>query len=97
MAYNGVVWTKELERELYSPEEIEKNNLQARLICEVIDARRSLGLSQRELEKRSGLTQSAIARLENGTSSPTLETLFKVLLPLGKTLAVVPLEDQKSA
>ena len=97
MADNGVVWTKELERELYSPEEIEKNNLQARLICEVIDARRSLGLSQRELEKRSGLTQSAIARLENGTSSPTLETLFKVLLPLGKTLAVVPLENQKSA
>lgn len=91
MAKNGVEWSKELERELYSPEEIEENNLQARLICELIEARQAQGISQRDLEEISGVTQSAIARLEKGTSSPTLDTLFKVLVPMGKTLAIVPI------
>lgn len=97
MAKNGVEWSAELERELFTPQEIEENNFQAKLICEMINARLEEGLSQRELQERSGLTQSAIARLERGASSPTLDTVFKVLVPLGKTLAVVPLEKQRSA
>ena len=85
------VWDEELERELCTPEEIEENNLQARLMCELIEARQKQGLSQRELEALSGVTQPAIARLERGTASPTLDTLFKILVPLGKTLAIVPI------
>ena len=91
MAQNGIEWTDELERELYTPEEIEENNLQARLMCELISARQERGISQRELEALSGVTQSAIARLEGGAASPTLDTLFKILVPLGKTLAIVPI------
>ena len=94
MAKNGVEWSKELEREMYTPEEIEENNLQARLICELIEARQAQGISQRDLEEISGVTQSAIARLEKGTSSPTLDTLFKVLVPMGKTLAIVPIQTK---
>jgi predicted XRE-type DNA-binding protein len=88
------VWDEELEKELFTPEEIEENNLQARLMCELIEARQKQGLSQRELETLSGVTQPAIARLESGAASPTLDTLFKILVPLGKTLAIVPITSK---
>lgn len=94
MAKNGIEWTEALERELYTPEQIEENNLQAKLICALISARQAEGISQRDLERLSGITQPAIARLEKGISSPTLDTLFKVLVPLGKTLEIVPLNSK---
>jgi len=50
MAKNGIEWTDELERELCTPEEIEENNLQARLMCEIIETRQKQELSQHELE-----------------------------------------------
>ena len=36
----------------------------------------------------SGVKQPVIARMENGTSSPQLDTVLKVLAPLGKTLYI---------
>lgn len=91
---NGVKWNPDLESELFFPEEIAENNLQAALICELVSARQAQGLSQRELEAMSGVKQSAIARVESGNASPTLDTLFKLLVPLGKTLAIVPISAQ---
>ena len=41
-----------------------------------------------------GERQPIIARMEKGSTSPQLETILKVLAPLGKTLAVVPLESK---
>ena len=90
---NGVKWDEALERELFTPEEIEENNLQAKLMCELIEARQAQGLTQRALSEKSGLTQSAIARLEKGEASPTLDTLFKVLVPMGMTLTIVPIKN----
>jgi DNA-binding XRE family transcriptional regulator len=95
MRKSGIEWTEALEKELYTPEEIEENNLQAKLLCELIDARQARGISQRDLEELCGITQSAIARMERGASSPTLDTLFKVLVPLGKTLAIVPIPSDQ--
>ena len=40
----------------------------------------------------SGVKQPVIARMKNGTSVPNLNTILKLLAPLGKTLAIVPLE-----
>ena len=42
----------------------------------------------------SGVKQPVIARMESGATSPQLETILKVLAPLGKTLAVVPLKSK---
>jgi len=43
MVNNGIEWTEELEKELCTPEEIEENNLQARLMCEIVDAQQERG------------------------------------------------------
>jgi transcriptional regulator with XRE-family HTH domain len=45
--------------------------------------REELGLSQRSLARRSGLTQAAISRIERGRSSPNWETVSALLLAMG--------------
>ena len=35
-----------------------------------------------------------ISRIEKGVASPTLDTLLKLLTPLGKTIAIVPIESK---
>jgi DNA-binding XRE family transcriptional regulator len=60
------------------------------LIGKLIEARERQGLSQRELARLSGVKQPAIARMESMKSTPQIDTLFKVLQPLGYTLTIVP-------
>ena len=62
------------------------------LIGKLIEAREEKGLSQRDLAEISGVKQPAIARLESMRSTPQIDTLFKVLSPLGYTLSIVPAE-----
>ena len=89
----GGTWD-ELERELFTPEEIAASDLRVALIGELIKARQEKGISQKKLEELSGVKQPVIARMEKGSTSPQLETDLKVLAPLGKTLAVVPIEQR---
>ena len=89
----GGTWD-ELERELFTPEEIAASDLRVALIGELIKARQERGISQKKLEELSGVKQPIIARMEKGSTSPQLETVLKVLAPLGKTLAVVPIEQR---
>ena len=79
---------------LLTPEETAESDLRVALIGELIKARQEKGLSQKKLEELSGVKQPVIARMEKGLTSPQLDTILKVLAPLGKTLAVVPLEKQ---
>ena len=83
----------EVEKELFTPEEIAESDLSVALIGELIKARQEKGISQKKLEELSGVKQPIIARMERGITSPQLDTILKVLAPLGKTLAVVPLEQ----
>lgn len=79
---------------LLTDEEIAESNLRVALIGELIKARKEKGISQKQLEKLSGVKQPIIARMEKGNTSPQISTLLKVLAPLGKTLAVVPLKPE---
>jgi ribosome-binding protein aMBF1 (putative translation factor) len=79
---------------LLTPEEVAESNLRVALIGELIKARQEKGLSQKKLEELSGVKQPVIARMEKGTTSPQLDTILKVLAPLGKTLAIVSLDGQ---
>ena len=86
----------EVERELFTPEEIAESNLRVALIGELIKARQEKGISQKKLEELSGVKQPIIARMERGSTSPQIDTVLKVLAPLGKTLAIVPLEKEQT-
>ncbi len=62
------------------------------LIERLSEARHQAGISQKQLEETSGVKQPVIARLECGDTNPQLETLLRILLPLGKTLGIIDLE-----
>ncbi|KAB5106953.1 helix-turn-helix transcriptional regulator [Bacteroides thetaiotaomicron] len=89
----GTKWTTwdDVEKEMFTPEEIAESDLRVALIGELIKARQEKGISQKQLEELSGVKQPVIARMEKGYTSPQLGTILKLLLPLGKTLAIVPL------
>ena len=89
----GSSWD-EVRKELFTPEEIAASDLRVALIGELIEARQEKGISQKQLEELSGVKQPVIARMETGTTSPQLDTVLKILAPLGKTLAVVPINRE---
>ena len=89
----------EFEKEISSISEIEKVHIKqtARLVSQIVTRRRTLGLSQAQVAERSGLTQSAIARLENEASIPRLDTLEKVAIALGMRMEFVMENEEEAA
>jgi transcriptional regulator with XRE-family HTH domain len=61
----------------------------------VREARKRAGLTQAELAARAGTTQSAIARVESGAVSPSLERLTQLVQAAGFDIEVrlVPYDD----
>ena len=57
---------------------------------QVNQARRAAGLSQRELSRRTGVPQSAIARIERRHRVPRADTLAKLLEACGFELRLAP-------
>lgn len=79
---------------MFTSEEIAASDLRVAIIGEVIKARNENRISQKKLEELRGVKQPIIARMEKGSTSPQLDTILKILMPLGKTLAVVPLDKK---
>jgi len=84
----------ELMKGMLTQEEIAAGDLRVAMMIEIARARKERGISQKKLEELSGVKQPIIARMERGNTSPQIDTVLKVLAPLGKTLAVVPLESK---
>lgn len=59
------------------------------IVSAMIDKRTALGITQRELAQLCGLPQSSIARIESGRTTPKLDTLLKIIHPLGLKLKLV--------
>lgn len=89
----GSRW-EDVQEKLFTPEELRESDLRVAVMLELIKARQEKGISQKKLEQLSGVSQPVIARMESGKTSPQLDTVLKVLASLGKTLAVVPLEQE---
>lgn len=65
-------------------------------MLELIKARQEKGICQKQLEEMTGVRQPVISRMEQGKTSPRLDTVLKILSSLGKTLKVVPISSEKS-
>ena len=50
-------------------------------------------MSQDAISSKTGVKQSVISRMEQLETNPQLETVLKILKPLGKTLGVIDLEQ----
>ena len=69
---------------------MENIEIMAEIISAIVEQRTSLGLSQRELAAQCEIPQSTLARIESFKTSPNLDTLLKIMQPLGLSLAVTP-------
>lgn len=69
-------------------EEHEATRAEFEVARALIEARVSLNMTQKELAERSGIRQSNISRIENGTCSPTIATLQLLAKGLGKELSI---------
>ena len=54
----------------------------------VIAARLACNMTQKELAEKTGIRQSNISRIENGSASPTIDTLARIAAGLGKQLKI---------
>ena len=83
---------KYLEKQMNDPEfraEHEATRTEFEVTKALIEARTSLNMTQKELADRSGIRQSNISRIENGTCSPTVATLQLLAKGLGKELSII--------
>lgn len=55
---------------------------------QIIKTRTDLGITQKELAIKAGLTQANVSKIEKGISRPTIETLIKLARALGRQLTV---------
>ena len=69
-------------------QDIEEMEVLAAIITAIIDKRNELGYTQRELAVTCGLPQSSVARIEACIVKPNIETLLRIMKPLGLTLSV---------
>jgi len=76
-----------------SPEEEEVINLEKSVIAAIVNAREQSNLTQKQLSELCGVKQPVIARLESAVHSPQINSIIKILNPLGYTLAVVKKEE----
>ncbi len=72
----------------------EKENIEiiVDIISAIIKRRQELNITQRELEKITGIKQPAIARIESLEVIPRIDTLLKILNPLGLKIKIISKE-----
>lgn len=71
--------------------------LEREVIRQIVVARKSQHLSQRVVGERAGIIRETVAKIENNLNSPQINTLIRLLEPIGYTLGVVPLEQKEVA
>lgn len=69
-------------------EEYEAQKPEYEAIRAVIAARLEQHMTQKELAQKTGIRQSNISRIESGSTSPTVETLARIAVGLGKQLKI---------
>ena len=77
-------------KEEYDALEPEFNIIQA-----MIDTRKKQNLTQKELSRRTGITQADISRIENGTRNPSLDMLKRLAKGMGMRLKLELIPDKK--
>ncbi len=82
---------KYLDQQMQDPEfkkEYDKSRIEFEITRAIVNARCESNMTQKELSLRTGIRQSNISRIENGSSSPNISTLEKIALGFGKQLYI---------
>ena len=69
-------------------DDIEEAEQLAYIISAIIDRRKKLGLSQRDLAKMCNVPQSSIGRIESCRTTPNISTLLNIFKHLGLSFTI---------
>ena len=69
-------------------DEKELIDLEYDLICDFINLRKSLGITQQQMADEAGVVREMIAVIEGKKKHPQINTLIKILKPFGYTLKI---------
>lgn len=69
-------------------DDIEEAEQLAYIISTIIDRRKELGLSQRDLAKMCNIPQSSIGRIESCKTIPNISTLINIFKHLGLSFTI---------
>ena len=90
-----ITW-KELKNDLSVNQENQNaNELEKDLIRTMVAIREEKGLTQTQLAEICNVKQPVIARMESSVHSPQIDSLLKILTPLGYTLQIVPIGKER--
>lgn len=89
--YKPILFDDYLEECLKDPEfkkEYDALEGEYQMIKAIMVARYETNITQMELSKRTGISQSNLSRIETGEESPTVDTLNKIAMGFGKKLKI---------
>lgn len=78
-----------------SPEDESIIELEKELLRTMVRIREEQGISQAELALKCNVKQPMIARIEKAVHSPQIDSLLKILVPLGYKLQIVPIDSKQ--
>lgn len=80
-----------LDEQLKDPEfkeEWEALQPERAIIQAIINARKSSGLTQKQLSEKTGIAQADISKLESGNANPSLRTLQRLAAGMGMQIKI---------
>lgn len=80
------------EENIYKSREKILSELEYNLIVDFIKLRKGKNLSQQQMGEASETIRETIAKIENQIISPQINTLIKILEPLGYTIKIVKIK-----
>ncbi len=87
---------KELKNSLSIDKETQNAiDLEKDLIRTMVAIREEKGLTQSQLAEMCHVKQPVIARMESSIHSPQIDSLLKILTPLGYMLQIVPMSKKQ--
>lgn len=80
-----------LNEQLQDPEvraEYEALEPEFSIMQAMIDARKSSGMTQKQLSEKTGIAQADISKLESGSANPSLRTLQRLAAVMGMRIKI---------
>lgn len=84
-------FTRYLNKKLENPEfrkEWDSLETEYQIMHEMMKARIEAGMTQKQLSEKTGINQSNLSRIENGSANPSVATLEKIASALGKKVSI---------
>ncbi len=82
---------KEMKKE-YIEREKKLIDIEYNFISDFIKTRKDANLTQQQMADKANVIRTTVARIENLMTSPQLNTLIKLLEPIGYTIKIEPID-----